>query len=83
MEGANNDTKNKDEMKKLLSSVYEPVTPSPEYKAKLLKCLINEADGTAAVTSTWRRPERWVPVAVAIIAVVIGYGVWLSLTYQI
>jgi anti-sigma-K factor RskA len=82
MEGSNNDSNNNNEMKELLGSLHEPATPSPEFKAKLLESLINEAEGTAAVSHTaWSRPEKWVPVAGAIIAVVIGYGVWLSLTY--
>lgn len=82
MEGNPNNHR-EDEMKELLSSIHEPASPSPEFKAKLLERLVSEAEVTDTAPVTWNRPERLMPVAAAIVAVVIGYGIWLSLTYPV
>ena len=74
------DFNDEENLGRLLKSAYRPVTPPPELKKRLLERLVLESNlATAgAPSSLWARPRIWIPVAVAIIAVVIGYGAWLS-----
>ena len=76
MTGYNDD----DSLGRLIKSAYRPVTASPELKKRLLERLMVEVNMVTAGTpiSLRDRPQIWIPIAVAIIAGVIGYGVWLS-----
>lgn len=75
------DFNSEEDIKRLLKSVYESGAPSPELKDRLLESLTLEAGGAVLNTSLplWNRPKLWVPIVVAVISGVIGYGVWLSL----
>ncbi|MBE9512938.1 MAG: hypothetical protein IMY77_02635 [Chloroflexi bacterium] len=75
------DFNSEEDIKRLLKSVYKSGAPSPELKERLLESLTLEAGGAALNTSypLWKRPRLWLPIAVAVISGVIGYGVWLSL----
>ena len=69
------------DMKKLMKSVYEPVSPSPEFKEQVIENLLSEVGSAAMSTSAhvWRRLRLWVPIAVSVTSAFIGYGIWLSL----
>jgi len=75
------DFNSEEDIKRLLKSVYKSGAPSPELKDRLLESLTLEAGGAVLNTSLplWNRPKLWVPIVVAVISGVIGYGVWLSL----
>ena len=72
---------NEEDIRKLVKSGCKPVTPSPEFKERLLGRLTFEASGIALSASLplWKRPKLWAPIAGAVISGVIVYGVWLSL----
>ena len=74
------DFTSEDEIKKLLKSAYQPVTPSPELKNQQLQDLVRGVGSTApSVTRPrWSQPRLWLPIAAAVISAVIGYGVWLG-----
>ena len=70
-----------DDIKRLLKAAYEPVAPPPEVRTGVLECLTLEAGRVILRVSRplWERPRLVVPVLVAVIAGLIGYGAWLSL----
>ena len=70
-----------DDIKRLLKAAYEPVAPPPEVRTGVLECLTLEAGRAILRVSRplWERPRLVVPVLVAVIAGLIGYGAWLSL----
>jgi hypothetical protein len=65
-----------DEIKELLKSVCPPAAPSPEFKDHLLQDLTCSAEGTTH--PRWRQPRVLVPIAATLIALAIGYGIWLG-----
>ena len=75
------DFNNEEDIKRLLKSAYKPVAPSPELKGRVLERLTLEVSGAALSVPypLWERPKLWAPIVGAVILVVIGYGVWLSL----
>ena len=75
------DFNNEEDIRHLLKSAYTPVVPPPELRKQLFERLTLEASGATlgAPHSLWERPKLWVPIAVAIISGLIGYGAWLSL----
>lgn len=74
------------ELARLIKSACGPVKAPPEIKRELRECIVLEpvvaTAGSAKVTnaSIWDRPRLWVPIAAVVIAAVIGYGAWLSLS---
>ena len=79
-----NNINNDKEMKKIVKSLYEPVTPSPELKKRLFARLSEEASGESnRARLMLARSRVLIPVGAVIIAAVIGYGVWLSLTHTL
>jgi len=65
-----------DEIRELLKSACPPAAPLPEFKNQLLQDLTRRAEGLSR--PRWRQPKLLVPVAAALIAVAIGYGIWLG-----
>jgi hypothetical protein len=65
-----------DEMKELLKSACPPAAPSPEFKDQLLQDLTRSVKGTTRLR--WRQTRVLVPIAVTLISVAIGYGIWLG-----
>jgi hypothetical protein len=66
---------------RLLKAVYGPVVPPPEVRAGVLERLTLEASRVSSTASRppWERPRLLVPILVALISGLIGYGSWLSL----
>ena len=66
---------------RLLKAVYEPVVPPSEVKDGVLERLTLEASSASSRASRppWERPKLLVPILVAVISGLIGYGSWLSL----
>ena len=73
---------NEEEIRRLLRSTYKPASLSPELKEKLHERLMHEGRATLPREHHLRygRPKVWVPIAATVISMVIGYGIWLSLT---
>ena len=76
----NNDSEKN--MKKLLQTIYKPVVASSEFREGLLERLAHELSGEARQSAIplWKQPRLLVPIAVVLILVAIGYGIWLPLT---
>ncbi len=66
---------------RLLKAACEPVVPPPEVKDRVLEHLTLEASRVSSGASRlpWERPKLLVPILVAVISGLIGYGSWLSL----
>jgi hypothetical protein len=65
-----------DEIRELLKSACPPATPLPEFKDQLLQDLTRRAEGLTR--PRWRQPRLLVPIVAVLIAVAIGYGIWLG-----
>ena len=78
------DCNDDDSLERMLKSAFKPVKAPPELKKKLLERLVVESDIVTAGASVALRdkPRIWIPIAVAIIAAIIGYGIWLSANFS-
>jgi hypothetical protein len=68
-------------IRNLVRSTYRPVTPPPTLKERLLERLTLEASGTGVGVSRrpWEQPRLVIPILVAVLSGLIGYGAWLSM----
>ena len=75
------ESNSEDDVRNLVKSAYRPARPPTELKKQLLEHLTLEASGTTMGIShpLWEQPRVLVPILVAIISGLIGYGAWLSL----
>ena len=75
------DFNSEDDLKRLLKSACKPESPPAELQGQLLERLDVETSDTAlgVSRSLWERPRIWLPVIIAVIAGLVGYGAWLSL----
>jgi len=65
-----------DEIRELLKSACPPAVPSSEFKDQLLQDLTRRVEGLTR--PLWRQPRVGASIAAALIAVAIGYGIWLG-----
>jgi hypothetical protein len=70
-----------DDIRNLVKSAYRPARPPAELKKQLLERLtLAVSDANIGVSRPlWEQPRVLVPILVAVISGLIGYGAWLSL----
>ncbi len=70
-----------DDIRNLVKSAYGPARPPAKLKKQILERLTLETSGTKMGVShpLWEQPRVLVPILVAIVSGLVGYGAWLSL----
>jgi hypothetical protein len=73
---ANLDFNSEKDIYNILESEYEQVSPSSEYRSRLLQELKQAAIMTEPPRPLWRMTD-WAIIAAIIILTIIAYGLWL------
>lgn len=73
------DFDNENGIKRMLKDTYGSVEPSSEFKDQLRERLSYEAHSAGMTHPLLARPRLVIPIVVAVMAALIGYGSWLSM----
>jgi hypothetical protein len=67
-------------IKKLIKTIFKPVSASSEFKERLLKSLTNQISSRTVRSPVpmWQRRRLWIAVTAVVVLAVVGTAIWLS-----